>query len=239
MKKLIIALTFLAACATGNEENTGISTERGPLGKADLVGSCSTNTDCDGQALDGSCWCDDACIEFGDCCSDRVEICEAPVAPVCGGFAGFQCGEGFYCDYEDDAQCGFADQTGVCREIPNDCTEALQPVCGCNGETFDNSCQAAQAGVSVKAEGTCGQTQPAVKHCGGLLAAGCAADEYCSYEGAETCGAGDQTGTCQKKPDQCAQVFAPVCGCNGVTYDNQCAAAMAGAAVAAAGTCAP
>jgi hypothetical protein len=31
---------------------------------------------CGGQAADGSCWCDDACTYYGDCCDDLAEHCE-------------------------------------------------------------------------------------------------------------------------------------------------------------------
>jgi hypothetical protein len=31
---------------------------------------------CGGSAPDGSCWCDDQCAEYGDCCSDRAEHCQ-------------------------------------------------------------------------------------------------------------------------------------------------------------------
>src|SRR5688572_21177456 len=81
------AAALLAACAA-DANDSGSQASRGPLGKADMVGSCAL-TDCDGAAVGGNCYCDDQCIEYGDCCSDRVEVCEAPVGPICGGFAGF------------------------------------------------------------------------------------------------------------------------------------------------------
>jgi len=33
----------------------------------------------------------------------------------CGGLQGLQCSDGAYCEYTPEAQCGAADQTGVCH----------------------------------------------------------------------------------------------------------------------------
>ena len=30
---------------------------------------------CDGQGVDGTCYCDSLCNEFGDCCSDYKDVC--------------------------------------------------------------------------------------------------------------------------------------------------------------------
>jgi Kazal-type serine protease inhibitor domain/Somatomedin B domain len=234
-RKFFIALTLLAGCTAGAEDaDVEVGRERGPIGKADSIGSCAS-TDCDGPSAAGDCYCDEQCIEYGDCCADRVEVCEAPVAPACGGLAGLRCDEGFYCDYSADANCGFADQTGVCREIPADCTEAIVPVCGCNGETYDNSCAAAQAGMSVKTDGTCEAAEP--QTCGGHLGLSCGADSFCNYDVGAACGVADGQGTCEAKPEVCSREYRPVCGCDDRTYNNACEANMAGVAVMAEGTC--
>jgi Kazal-type serine protease inhibitor domain len=44
-------------------------------------------------------------------------------------------------------------------------------------------------------------------------------------------------GQCQSRPDACTEDYTPVCGCNGVTYANACAAAHAGVNLRARDAC--
>ena len=80
-----------------------------------------------------------------------------PVAEggMCGGFAGFQCGEGLSCQMEPGQCHTVADASGVCRKPPQMCTMIFEPVCGCDGKTYGNACAAAGKGVSVASEGEC------------------------------------------------------------------------------------
>jgi hypothetical protein len=63
----------------------------------------------------------------------------------------------------------------------------------------------------------------------------CAIDEYCGTPSG-SCGAG---GTCAMLPVTCSPLVDYVCGCNGLTYENDCVAARAGVSVATVGVCVP
>ena len=164
----------------------------------------------------------------------------SPDGKMCGGIAGFHCPDKKYCSFAIDAHCRAADMAGTCKPIPEMCTKELAPVCGCDGKTYPTACVAGRSGVSVAANGACaGDTGSAIadgKTCGTRGVPGdCAKGSYCAYK--SQCGATDAGGKCTKKPEMCTMIFAPVCGCDGQTYNNGCEAARAGSSVATQGAC--
>jgi hypothetical protein len=75
----------------------------------------------------------------------------------CGGhtIAPTFCNAGQYCNWKPADICGAADASGVCTYKPDFCTKELMPVCGCDGNTYGNACEAAAHGASVSSQGAC------------------------------------------------------------------------------------
>jgi hypothetical protein len=154
-----------------------VVSERGPIGKADLPGSClaSDGGDFCGGKSNGACWCDDLCASFGDCCGDKQPVCDGtdPGSTLC--MSDETCGAGEICDHSEclsNCPAGMVCPAvcwGQCQEAPTECPDVCaaicagqpepavpqgcaQPLCQCEPPTDPNTCDGACGG---KSEGAC------------------------------------------------------------------------------------
>ena len=104
------------------------------------------------------------------CCNSSCGICTGPgeacpaIACTTECHSNFECGPGDYCAFPEGAcpDCGLPEgcpelpAPGVCVPRPSGCDTSFEPVCGCDGVTYSNPCDAAAAGATVASRGECG-----------------------------------------------------------------------------------
>ncbi|MBM4318820.1 MAG: hypothetical protein FJ125_02425, partial [Deltaproteobacteria bacterium] len=143
-----------------------------------------------------------------------------------------ECGFGEQCEplQACDVQGCARDAERECLDVPFLCPAGREPVCGCDGQTYDNDCKRLKADVAKAHDGEC-----AVSDRCGPGAPPCVQNRACDLRGC-----GDQTtGQCVEPQPFCPLDLQPVCGCDGRTYGNNCWRVHQGAALDHPGACRP
>lgn len=207
------------------------------------TGSWLCTPDCSGGecvALPTDCEFDTDCPLYticeGGACMDA--LCPRIYAPVCGvdgvtysndcearrahvGVASVGECEAIACNVDSDCGFGFICVANVCQGDIG-CADVWDPVCGSDGVTYGNECEARRAGVDVVGSGAC---DPPGEGEGGP----CTSDTECEI--GLLCREGFCAGVV------CPAIYDPVCGVDGVTYGNACTAAAAHVEVQSEGEC--
>lgn len=89
--------------------------------------------------------------------------------------------------------------------------------------------------VALGCNGSDNLTVPDVE-CGGFQGIACPEGQFCDLPPGE-CQTSDLAGVCVLRPEICTTEFDPVCGCDGVTYSNDCERARVGVQLAHVGEC--
>jgi len=156
-------------------------------------------------------------------CTAQAAVLLLPPPPPLGDCFNHTCPNNYYC-FTPTGDCN---ATGTCQAKPGLCTPVYEPVCGCDGVSYWNACEAARAGVSVAHAGQCFVIDDCSK------TGECPPGYYCQTPEGDC----DGERTCVAYPVDCPELDDPVCGCDGENFANACEAALVGVSVAYRGPC--
>jgi hypothetical protein len=177
---------------------------------------------------------DSACgpTAVGAVCHYREEGCADLYHGVCG------------CDNRTYGNDCAAHVLGVAIKHEGNCTHEECTAAGGRILIYDGSSRCDEetedgwyvgSATRERPEDSCCVPKPApLEPCGGASGDACGPGEFCNMD-EEGCGT---FGVCEPRPTQaCTRDYWPLCGCDGVVYDNACEAHAAGTSVRHKGAC--
>ena len=122
---------------------------------------------------------------------------------------------------------------GLCKKLKTTCPSETNAVCGCDGNTYINVCEAQKVGMIIKSGGKC--QQQVLTPCGGNTGGTCPMGQVCDIDGCDK----NSSGFCYAEPPNnlCPNGGVPECACDDKTYPNGCYRRLAGVAKQHLGEC--
>jgi hypothetical protein len=221
------ALSLAAGCSvdptdTASEQAPPQAERRQKIGKADLWGTCEP----DGASLcgkkgTGNCYCDKACVAYGDCCADYYDSCSEGEQSTCeelGGSCSSQPGDpGFPALCEQDF--GVATLPGACEGYNQACCDlpSLPDLPDCPTVMCALYCEYGfKTGPNGCAMCSCNDAPPPLQFCGGFGNLPCPEGKVCVDDPNDDCdpdhGGADCGGHCVDPPPPPAPTCAGKCG---------------------------
>jgi len=251
---VLLSATLGCVSEIAPDDESVLVSERAPLDRAAIqAGPSASCVERCGKKAPAGCFCDAQCAQYGDCCADKAEVCDAAPPPSCAGLCGGQNNAGCFCD----SQCAFYGD--CCGDYPETCTAPVDPCADVVCEALAPTCVDDQTlrtyGDAGCSAGTCSATESDTDCPFGCTAGACASDPctdvvcttpepvcddattlrtfgaggcalgVCLFDSTtETCAAGCDAGACLLPP-------APVCTFD-VSFEERFSQAFSGADIA-------